>query len=161
RAVQQLEVGNVLFFPRLRFELNAIEREFLAPATVGSSKNVSYDPRSGKVGGATVATIKLHELREVMERFAKSTRDCLAMLLPYGEKLKQAKASLRPVEVAGRHQTWRKDDTRLHVDSFPSQPSAGKRILRVFSNVNPEGRPRVWKVGEEFGTVARRYWNGL
>ena len=75
--------------------------------------------------------------------------------------LHQAKTSLRPVEVSGRRQSWRKDDTRLHVDSFPSQPSCGKRILRVFSNVNPDGRPRVWKVGEPFEAVARKFWPEL
>ena len=60
-----------------------------------------------------------------------------------------------------RKQSWRKDDTRLHVDSFPATPSNGKRILRVFSNVNPDGRPRVWKVGEAFETVARKFWPEL
>jgi hypothetical protein len=29
--------------------------------------------------------------------------------------------------------------------------------LRVFTNVNPEGVPRVWRIGEPFETVARRF----
>ena len=33
--------------------------------------------------------------------------------------------------------SWRKDDSRLHVDAFPSRPNHGERILRVFSNVSP------------------------
>ncbi len=157
-----LEAGSVLFLPQLRFEISAKEREFLTPDIVGKSKNVSYDPQSGKVGGTTVAPMKVHELRELLDRFAKATRDLLATLVPaYANGLQQAKASLRPVEAAGRNQTWRKDDTRLHVDSFPSQPSRGKRILRVFTNVNQDGRPRVWKVGETFENVARKYWPKL
>src|SRR5215831_3403115 len=91
RAVSELEAGNVLFFPHLRFELTPAEREFLTPATVDRSKNVSYDPRSGKVGGAAVAPIKIHELRALMDRFATSTRELLAALLPYGSGLKQAR----------------------------------------------------------------------
>jgi hypothetical protein len=160
-AVRELEAGNVLFFPALRFELTPAELAFLNPDTVGASKNVSYDAKNGDVGGAAVAPMKVQELRAMMDRFARCTREFLGALLTYGEGLKQARTSLRPVEVAGRKQTWRKDDTRLHVDSFPSMPSRGSRILRVFSNVNPDGKPRVWKVGEEFGTVARRFWNNL
>ena len=49
------------------------------------------------------------------------------------------RASFRPAEIAGRASSWRKDDTRLHVDSFPATPVHGQRILRVFSNVNPVG----------------------
>ena len=53
--------------------------------------------------------------------------------------------------------SWRHDDTRLHIDSFPATPVHGKRILRVFTNVNPHGRPRSWCVGEAFEDVARRF----
>jgi hypothetical protein len=161
-ATDALEAGHVLFLPNLRFALSETELAFLTPSIVGKSKNVSYDPASGKVGGTNVAALKVHELRALMDRFAASTRALLAALLPsYQGGLHQTKTSLRPVEVAGRKQSWRKDDTRLHVDSFPSQPSKGKRILRVFTNINPDGRPRVWKVGEPFETVARKFWPEL
>jgi hypothetical protein len=33
----------------------------------------------------------------------------------------------------------------------------GRRILRVFSNVDPDGEPRVWALGEGFETYARRF----
>lgn len=160
-ATDALEAGLVLFMPGLRFELSEAERVFLTPGIVGKSKNVSYNPASGHVGGA-VAAIKVHELRALMDRFAASTRALLGTLVPsYAPGLHQAKTSLRPVEVAGRQQSWRKDDTRVHVDSFPSQPSKGKRILRVFTNVNPDGRARVWRVGEPFAQVARKFWPKL
>jgi hypothetical protein len=161
-ATDALEAGYVLFLPNLQFELSAREREFLTPEIVGKSKNVSYDPARGTVGGAKVAPVKIDDLRKLMDRFAVATRSLLNTLLPtYARGLQQAKTSLRPVEVAGRIQSWRKDDTRLHVDSFPSQPSRGKRILRVFANVNSEGRARVWKVGEPFAAVARKFWPTL
>jgi hypothetical protein len=161
-ATDALEAGHVLYMPGLRFALSDAESAFLTPEIVGKSKNVSYDPGSGKIGGTTVAAIKVHELQALMDRFAACTRELLGTLVPsYKGGLRQAKTSLRPVEVSGRQQSWRKDDTRLHVDSFPSQPSKGKRILRVFTNVNPDGRPRVWKVGEPFETVARKFWPAL
>ena len=53
--------------------------------------------------------------------------------------------------------SWRKDDTRLHVDSFPSNPMRGRRLLRVFHNLNPNGQPRSWRVGEPFEDFARRF----
>lgn len=50
-----------------------------------------------------------------------------------------------------------KDDTRLHVDAFPATPNQGKRILRVFSNINPSGTPRVWHLGEPFEEVVKHF----
>jgi hypothetical protein len=47
------------------------------------------------------------------------------------------------------------------VDAFPATPSGGRRILRVFSNVNPEGRARAWRLGDDFETVARRFASQL
>src|SRR5262249_19142092 len=44
-----------------------------------------------------------------------------------------------------------------HVDSFPATPSGGRRILRLFTNVNPEGRPRCWRIGGDFEAVARQF----
>jgi hypothetical protein len=50
--------------------------------------------------------------------------------------------------------SWRKDDSRLHIDAFPSRPNGGERILRVFSNVSPV-EDRVWRVGEPFEAMAK------
>src|SRR5262245_14900498 len=150
-ALEALEAGRVLFLHDLAFPLDEHERAFLSPATVRRSKNVSFDPARGKVGGSAFTGTKLDQLRSLMARFACSTRGLLGALVPaYRPGIRQARTSLRPVEIAGRATSWRKDDTRLHVDSFPSMPTGGQRILRVFSNVNDQGRPRVWRVGEPF-----------
>jgi len=101
-------------------------------------------------------------LIELMERFAKSARQFIDLLLPeYKQHLRSGRTSLRPVEIAGRKSSWRKDDTRLHVDSFPSTPMRGERILRLFSNVNPNGKPRCWRVGGPFEEVAKRFAPGV
>src|SRR5262249_24307787 len=71
------------------------------------------------------------------------------------------KTSLRPAAIEGRVTSWRKDDRLLHVDSFPSAPVQGRRILRLFCNVNPEGRARTWRLGEPFPEVAPRFWPQL
>src|SRR5204862_4964539 len=53
--------------------------------------------------------------------------------------------------------SYRKDDRRLHVDAFPSAPNQGMRILRVFCNVNPNNEDRIWRLGEPFEEVAKKF----
>src|SRR5206468_5734045 len=47
------------------------------------------------------------------------------------------------------------------IDSFPATPVHGRRILRIFTNVNPAGRPRSWRVGEDFEQMVARFANRL
>jgi hypothetical protein len=69
------------------------------------------------------------------------------------------RASLRTRDAAAAALSARKDDRRLHADAFPSRPTGGERILRVFNNINPDGQARVWRVGEPFEDYARRWLN--
>jgi hypothetical protein len=157
-AAQALEAGDVIFLPELRFEIEPSEGVLFTPAILGSSKNASYDPSSGRLGGTSADGGDAATLRALIHRFSESTASLVGRLLPaYRGRLAPGRASFRPAEIAGRPTTWRKDDTRLHVDSFPATPSGGRRILRVFSNVNPEGRPRAWRLGDDFEAVARRF----
>ena len=97
-----------------------------------------------------------------MRRFSDAAAALVHTLLPgYRATIARGRASFRPAEIAGRVSSWRKDDTRLHVDSFPATPTGGRRILRVFTNVNPNGKPRAWRVGGDFESVARRFANTL
>jgi hypothetical protein len=94
----------------------------------------------------------------MMARYAMVTRQLLEGLLPsYRAHLRQARTSFRPAEVEHRPQSPKKDDRLLHTDAFPSRPTCGARILRVFTNVNPSGRDRVWKVGEPFANMAAQF----
>jgi len=157
-ALRALEQGGVLLFPQLRFQMEGDESRLLSPAIAGKSKNVSLDGSSGRLQGTSAGESELRLLRGMMQRFAACSRTLLRNVLPrYEAGLLQARTSFRPVEIAGRSTSWRKDDTRLHVDSFSSSPVQGKRILRVFSNVNPHGQTRTWRLGESFEGVARRY----
>jgi 3-deoxy-D-manno-oct-2-ulosonic acid (Kdo) hydroxylase len=157
-AVVALEAGSVVLFPQLSFPILADEARFLTPAAVGQAKNVSFDPASGTLRGSGADAAGLEPLRNMMSRFAKASHTLLRHVLPrYAAQVQQARTSYRPAEIAGRVTSWRKDDTRLHVDSFPSSPTHGTRILRVFSNVNPHGCARTWRLGEPFEAVARRF----
>jgi hypothetical protein len=161
-AVDALERGGVLFFPQLSFALQDDEVQFLSPAVAGDGKNVSLDPNTGALRGSSVADADLQRLNSMMARFATSSRGLVRNLLPWYETgLEQARTSFRPVEIAGRQTSWRKDDTRLHVDSFPSSPTQGRRVLRLFTNINPQGGSRHWRLGDSFESVARHYLPSL
>lgn len=158
QAVDALEEGDVLFFPQLGFSIEEAESRFLSPAIVGKSKNVSFDISTGKLLRSSVGEADMKLLQGILQRFSTYSSVLLSNLLPhYQADLVQSRTSFRPVEVAGRRTSWRKDDTRLHVDSFPSTPVQDKRILRVFSNVNPHGQCRHWRLGESFESIANRF----
>jgi hypothetical protein len=157
-ATVALEAGSVLFLRNLRFSVDRDEQAIFSPSILASSKNTSFDPVTGRVGGTTLAGDDQAHLARIMARFSDSAHTLINGLFPrYRDHLIRARASFRPAEIAGRQTTWRKDDTRLHVDSFPASPVQGRRILRVFSNVNPLGRPRSWRIGEDFAQVAARF----
>ena len=161
-AVRALEEGCVLFFPQLRFVVEETERHLLSPATAATSKNISWDVATGKLGGSSFSEAATRTLRAMMQRFAGYSKDLMLNLFPrYASSITQARTSFRPVEILGRATSWRKDDTRLHVDSFPSSPVQDKRILRIFCNINPDGRGRYLRLGESFPSVAARYLPSL
>ncbi len=153
---RELESGGVLALPQLAFALSADEQRFLDVRwSDGRAKNISLDGTALK--GAQGDAADLAQLASMIARFAADASALVAALFPrYAPYLKRARTSYRPHPVAGRAASWRKDDTRLHVDAFPSRPNGGERILRVFCNVNPHGDARVWRVGESFEAMARR-----
>jgi hypothetical protein len=161
-AAPALEEGRVLFFPNLAFGIRPREKQFLNPAIVSGAKNVVFNIATGKLGGCQCVGVEAEQLAMMLKRFAESAMALLENVLPaYRNKLVPGRTSLRPVEIAGRVTSWRKDDTRLHVDSFPSTPVQGRRILRVFCNVNPDGRPRSWRLGEPFEDAVKHFASAL
>ena len=158
RGVEEvIEHGGILCFPNLRFELTADERRLLdAGVADGSAKNISLRGPNDEVRGAAAA--HADALRRMIQRYRAQATTLAERLFPhYRGRLKPGNPSYRPVGIEGRETSWRKDDTRLHVDAFPSNPMHGQRLLRVFHNLNPRGQPRSWRVGEPFEDFARRF----
>jgi hypothetical protein len=166
RAVDALEDGRVVFFPHLPFPLDADELRLLDPAVSdGKAKNVTWFSDRKLLKGMA-ETADRAALTTLLERYAATARRFVETLFPgYAGALAWGPTTLRPVEIAGRPApSWRRDDTRLHTDAFPSRPTGGTRILRVFSNVDPAGTRRVWRVGgrfEEFAAPRVREVRGL
>lgn len=155
---EALERGAVIVLPNLAFDVADAERDIFSPSILSSSKNASYDPATGQVGGTSLTGAARDQLRAVLSRFSDSAEGLVRWLLPeYTDHAVRRRASFRPAEIKGRQTSWRKDDTRLHLDAFPASPTHGDRILRVFANVNPEGRPRTWRVGEDSAQIVDRF----
>ncbi|MDQ6916810.1 MAG: Kdo hydroxylase family protein [Pseudomonadota bacterium] len=155
-AVATLEGGGILTLPHLSFRLGPDETRFLSPRWAdGRAKNISFD--GATVKGAAGTAEDLAALARMIARFAANAGELVRALFPrYAAYVTRARTSFRPQPAVGRAVSWRKDDSRLHVDAFPSRPNHGERILRVFSNVSPT-EDRVWRVGESFEAVARTF----
>jgi len=159
RALAALEAGKVIFCPRLPFTVEAPEAPFLNPAVGDETrKNVSLNPATGQIGATTLPPDEAARLAAMMQRFSGGADRLLRELFPgYAAALERARTSFRPVEIEGRDYSPRHDDKLLHVDAFPSRPLAGRRILRVFSNVADDGSVRKWQVGEPFADFAPKF----
>lgn len=157
-AIDALEDGQVLVLP-LPFTLLPGEQPLLRTNMDGRRKNISFNPVDGKIKGAGDDAELATALKGLLSRYHQQTRQLAEQLFPdYRAALMDGRTSYRPTEVAGRKvRSYRKDDTRLHVDAFPATPVQGRRMLRFFTNINPHGLPRRWNLGEPFPAVAQRF----
>ncbi|MFD1709605.1 3-deoxy-D-manno-oct-2-ulosonic acid (Kdo) hydroxylase [Ottowia sp. GY511] len=153
-----VEAGKVLFFPHLGFQVLPEERALLREDMLSEkARNVSLGA-DGVLKGAGGSAADQAQLAAMVGRFRGQALQLVDVLFPeYRGLLRVAPTSFRPKQVETRVQSVRADDQRMHVDAFPSRPSYGERLLRVFANVNPAGVPRVWRVGDSFETVARQF----
>jgi hypothetical protein len=159
-GVGVLERDGLVMIRDLPFALEPGEDGFLTTEVFsGESKNVSYDPTSGQIGGTRLQGEPLDRMRAMIARYSSFAQGVLAKVAPgYGPHLQLRRTSFRPGPVDTRVMSKRKDDRRLHVDAFPSNPNQGRRILRVFTNVHPAGLERVWEVAkDDFEAYARRW----
>ncbi|GBU18594.1 MULTISPECIES: Kdo hydroxylase family protein [Methylobacterium] len=157
--VEALEGGAVLVFPDLDFPFSDFETRFVErPFADGKAKNVNIRGEAAELRGAAGTEEEKEALRQLLIRYRRFSGELVERYLPaYAGKLSLAGTSYRPFEVDQRKLSWRRDDTRLHVDAFPSNPIGEKRILRIFRNINPSGQPRLWRVGEDFGSMAEKF----
>jgi hypothetical protein len=153
----------VLILPAEPFQLTADELSVINNHwSDGRSKNSSFNPHTGEVDGVLGDASDLAGLGLLMARYSDWARDTLAEFFPaYGPGLERGRTSLRRRSVQDEPPlSRRKDDRSLHLDAFTSQPVAGRRILRVFNNIDPTGADREWAIAEGgFEDYARRFRN--
>lgn len=159
---ERLERGEVVHDPICPFPLpQGNDLQFLLQQRLASRahKNISYNPHSGKAHGflRQAEDGASERLRSMLAEFSRTTTAWVARVLPrYARGWRLDMVSYRPEEEATRKLRWKARNDLLHVDAFPSRPTQGYRILRVFANINPT-EPRVWVTSEPFGRLLDRY----
>jgi len=153
-SCRELERGKVLYFSSVPFDFPLEDRQFLlGQKQTGSRfhKNISYRPGQDLLKGVSTEDQEDRErLQSILRGFSAAVVRFLSdFLRPYAGKLLLDYASYRPLEEKSRDLTLHKRNDLLHVDAFPSRPTHGGRILRVFANINPS-EDRVWSVGGPF-----------
>jgi hypothetical protein len=161
RVREELENGNVLLLKGRGFALTDRERAIITDAKVMFRGNQERSKRNGRptltfdvaTDRMLFTTIRRPERREIeamLRRYAVWSRDLLQTLVPdFAAACEQNRIIYRPVE--------RAQVQGLHVDTTYLYPTQGRAKLRIFCNIDPEGRPRVWEVGERFECFAQRY----
>jgi hypothetical protein len=157
-----LESGEVLQLDPPPELVSADDREFLLgkrQSDYKGHKNLSYRPATDQVRGTDRADSAADndKVRAAMKSFSgRATALVDKLLSPYAGKRTLDFASYRPIEEKGRDLSLHKRNDLMHVDAFPTRPTRGGRILRVFLNINPTV-DRVWETADGFESVARRY----
>lgn len=158
---QELEEGNILFFPTCPFEFPKEELEFLLSQKQSGAtnrKNIAYKPQSDKITNFVRSSKEQEQqLLDAMRNYSKRSVNFLSKLLaPYAEKWQLDYASFRPFQEKGRPLRTRARNDLLHVDAFPTRPMHGNRILRFFTNINPK-ESRCWTTTEPFAQLAAKF----
>lgn len=156
----ELECGNVLFFPVTPFAIPDEAENFLRNLTfAGGSvhKNIAYRTMTDRITGIDSGIAQAERLRTVMREYSHSVISFAKQLLPeYAAGWKLDYASFRPLEEQGRDLPLNKRNDLIHTDAFPSRPTNGDLILRVFTNIHPS-KPRRWVITDPFPVLAEKY----
>lgn len=162
---ERLEHGEVVCYPTCPFPLpEGDDRRFLLEQQLRrwADKNISLDPNSFQ---ATARGMRHHSpaqiarLTDILRRFSHDATQWLAQELPrYADSWQLDRVSFRPEEEATRRLRLTARNDLLHIDAFPTRPTCGFRILRLFVNVNPTD-PRIWVTSDPFPRLLERFGN--
>ena len=162
---RELEAGNILFFNEPPFPFPNDEIQFLLHQKQGNSKgrkNIAYKPQLDKITNHDASDPAASQrLLEILRNYSKRVTTFLEILLaPYAKQWKHDYASFRPYQEKGRQLRLRARNDLLHVDSFPTRPMHGMRILRFFTNINPV-EARKWITSEPFEELAKKFGGAM
>lgn len=157
----RLERGEVVYYPQCPFPLpQGNDHLFLLEQRLASRahKNISYNPLSGRTNGfAHRSSEQAERLRDLLASFSKTVTEWAGKNLSgYAPRWRLDQVSFRPEEEATRKLRQKARNDLLHVDAFPSRPTNGWRILRVFVNINLS-EPRIWVTSDPFARLLERF----
>jgi len=158
---KRLEEGNILLLDPTPFAPVPEDAEFLRDqrqTASGSHKNIAYKPHLDRVTGVDKEYAQNAErTRRIIADYSRGALNTLSELFPdYARCWRVDYASFRPVEEQGRDLPIRHRNDLMHVDAFPTRPTHGGRILRLFTNIHPT-RDRVWGTAEPFEVIAQQH----
>lgn len=160
-ALDALERGDLILLPKISFELTERERALVTDPNVilpGKRERESetgrptliFNPDDGRIERTNIKGQARREIEAMMGRFGEWANDVLTALIPsYGNAVERERVTYRPSN--------RSRPQGLHIDTSYGHPSRGRAMLRVFTNVNLNGRPRIWQVGERFEPFVSRF----
>ncbi|QOJ23545.1 MAG: Kdo hydroxylase family protein [Gammaproteobacteria bacterium] len=170
-AIQTLEGGGLIYLPQGGFELSDRERELISnttniltqvPDVENGKPTIIFDPENGHIkkyhyaqihGKMVRAQIKdtaRSDLEAIMARYGQWTESVITQLFPsYRQGLDRKRVTYRPFA--------RNSTQALHIDSSYGYPTQGRSMLRVFTNINPVDRLRIWQLGEPFEPFVQRF----
>lgn len=157
----ELEEGNILYFPRTPFDFPEEDVQFLLTrkqTDTALHKNIAYRPALDRISGVEESSGPgVERLRAIVRGYSqRSSKFLNELLTPYQGKWKLDYASYRPLEERGRPARLRARNDLPHVDAFPTRPTNGDRILRLFTNINP-AQNRVWITSQTFDVVGPHF----
>jgi hypothetical protein len=158
---ERLELGELIVFPLCPFDFsNQEERTFLCSQKLasGTHKNISFDPKTSKLAGIRhQSDTQADRLVSLCKRFSESASEWFKQILPeYSKGIAFDRVSLRNEEEAIRPLRLSARNDLLHIDNFPTRPTFGKRILRLYVNINPT-EERVWTTSEGIASLLKRF----
>jgi len=156
-----LETGDILYFPVSPPLLPEEDRAFLVTQKQVDApyhKNISYRPIEDRLKGIDQENdAQRARVHEIMRGYSQRAIAFMATFLKrYAASWKIDFASFRPIEESGRRVALHSRNDLLHFDSFPTRPSHGDRLLRIFTNIHPE-RARVWVTTDHFEALAGQF----
>jgi hypothetical protein len=158
---RDLESGDILYFPVSPPLLSEDDRAFLVTqkqAKASFHKNISYRPVEDRLKGVDhESEAQRARVHEIMRGYSQRAIAFMSTFLRrYPASWKIDFASFRPIEESGRRVALHSRNDLLHFDSFPTRPSHGDRLLRIFTNIHPE-RSRVWLTTDHFEGLAGQF----
>ena len=153
KLLNDLEHGNVLFFPKLGFTLSE-RQQTLVEQPILKRKNhyVHYDPSNHQLKGHKDCE---NELYQLLRDYCSYTKQLVTGLFPqYQNRISLGHTCFIP---AAPHRQRSNNGINLHIDSFNTSPLHGKRILRIYTNICPDGQSKTWHLGESFNQVMHRF----
>ncbi len=156
-----LEAGDILYFAQSPPILPDSDRAFLVTqkqVDASYHKNISYRPLEDRLKGVDQKDpAQVERVHQIMRDYSRRAVAFMGTFLKrYAASWRLDFASFRPIEEAGRQVSLHSRNDLLHFDSFPTRPSHGDRLLRIFTNIHPE-RERVWITTDHFESLADKF----